>query len=162
MGKREETRLKSFFKIASVLVGTKFQLCPQSSLHEGLDCFTLCIEGLRLQGAEIDVNTEYKGRCIFDYKNLFENDAEKAIELAIEYLESITEEVKIGREMPGDILIIKLKRKAQAIPSLAIEGGNNNLILAIIDDKIRVRSKSLFKILKVLRWVKPHHSSMQE
>jgi len=141
--------MKSLLEISKKFVGTKFILCS----NEGMDCFRLCIEYLKMKGAKIPDSTTYKGFNIFDYKSMYEIDPFKTMKLAEEFIASLTIEVKIGFEIAGDILKMKTKKIKNDLPShFGIEAGNNQVIIAVIDDKIKVVNKNLFKVERVFRW----------
>lgn len=135
-------------RITSELVGTKYAL----GSSDGMDCFKLCTEYLKIKGAKIPDDTMYKGHKIFDYKDMYQQSPLGTIKLAIEYLSHLTKEIKPGFEVAGDILVMHLKRGKSKIPNLGIEAGNGFLITAINNNSIKVVSKKFFEIEKVLRW----------
>jgi hypothetical protein len=143
--------VRSLAKITSRLVGIEFKHCS-ANMNEGMDCFRLCIEYLRMKGAVISEDTKYNGQAIFKYKTIYKKDAFKTMELAADYLSSIMQEVKVGYEVAGDILVMEMKKRELPI-QLGIEAGNEHVVIAVLNSNVRVISKRLFYIDKVLRWV---------
>ena len=144
--------MKSLTKITSKLVGIEFKHCSPN-MNEGMDCFRLCVEYLRMKGAVIPENTRYKRQAIFKYKTIYKKDAFKTMELAADYLSSIMQEVKVGYEVAGDILVMHTKKVFKHPLHLGIDAGNDNVVIAILNSDVRVISKRLFYINKALRWV---------
>lgn len=139
-------------KASQKLVGKRFFHCSPS-INEGLDCFTMCIEYLKMKGAEFSKNQEYKGYKIFDYKEIYAQDAFTTMQLAADFLSSIMREIKPGYEFAGDILIMRLKKFGRKRPlHFGICAGNGQVIVAVRDDSVRILNKKLFDVEKALRW----------
>ena len=142
--------MKGLAEISRNLVGVKFKHCSTEK-NEGYDCFTSIVHYLNERGAGISFDTIFEG-VSFDYTAEYEADPHRTMELAHEYIASITEEVKKGFEHPGDILILKTRRKEGAPLHLGIDGGNGLVIVAVRDRDIRVLSKKFFIVKKAYRW----------
>ena len=127
-------------EISSKLVGVKFKHCSSDS-KSGYDCFTSIVQYLNFLGAGITFDTIFEG-VSFDYISEYAADPHGTMELAHKYIASITTEVKRGFEHPGDILILKTKKKESAPLHLGIDGGNGVVIVAVKDKDIRVLSKN--------------------
>lgn len=137
-------------KITTKLVGTKFKHCSMDKA-QGLDCFTNVIEFLKMKELVVDSQTMFKGNKIFDYEKIYAADPHGTMELAVEYLSTILDAVKVGFEVAGDILIVRFRLKPSDPLGIAIEAGNGSLIIAVIDENIQVVSKKYYRVLKVFR-----------
>lgn len=137
--------------ISQKLVGLPFKHCS-AGMNEGIDCFRLAIEYLRLKGAKIPEDTVFKGLPIFDYKGIYAENAERTMQLAVEFIESITKPIKVGFEIAGDILIMRMKKIKNLPLNIGVNAGNNFVIVAVRGDVVRLVNKSFFYIDKALRW----------
>lgn len=143
--------MRPLSRITAKLIGIKFKHCsPHRS--EGMDCFRLCIEYLRMCGAEIPEDTIYNGYGIFDYKKIYKEDPFKTMELARDFIASMTKEIKIGYEIAGDILVMHTKKMTNLPLHIGIDAGNGQVIIAVRNESVKIVDKKYFHIEKVLRW----------
>jgi hypothetical protein len=149
----QKNRLK-LADISAQLVGKSFAAgWEEYERGDGLDCFTLVIEYLRLRGKEITGEDKFKGHKVKDYILLYEESKVKAIGLAIGLLRSFMKEVKKNFINPGDVLIIKNKKVNSDIIHFGIECANNRAIVAIVGSNIQVIDKKYFTTLGAFTWV---------
>ena len=144
--------MSSLVEITRNFVGKNFLHCSPS-INDGLDCFTLCTEYLKTKGAKFDRDQKFKGEYVFHYKDIYAKDKFATMEMAADFLSSIMAEVKKGYEIAGDILVMRMKKLGKNHPiHFGINAGNDQVIVAIRDQKIKVLQKKLFEVIKVLRW----------
>ena len=144
---------KMMAEITAKLVGKKFKH-NSSDPEVGLDCFTNVMEFLKMKGKEVNKGEKFKGFDIFNYEAIYGEDPHGTMELAVEYLSTILEEVKIGFEVAGDILAIRFRLTPSAPLGLAIDAGNGFLIIAVQDLDIKLVPKKHYRIIKAYRMVK--------
>jgi len=146
--------MTSLAEISKLLVGVKFKHCS-TDRSQGYDCFTNIVMYLNMLGADISFETIFKG-VSFDYRKEYALNPHKTMDLAHEYIASITTEIKKGFERAGDILVLRTKRKENTPLHLGIDAGNGSAIVAIRDRDIKVLTKKIFIIERAYRWVQKY------
>ena len=150
MGQKNRLNLH---QISSRLVGQKFAAGWKAyEAGEGLDCFTLVIEYLRLRGYEITGNQEYLGVKAKNYLRVYEESQVKGIGLVIGFFKSFLEKVKINYSLPGDILILKNKKIKTDVIHFGVESGNDQVIVALNGLRVELLEKKYFEVIGAFTW----------
>ena len=131
-------------KISAGYVGQEYDLGQ-------MDCFLLVYKYLQERGFCKQV--KFKGWTLENYANRFVSDPEKAKEIMIEYVGIQLPSIHINRSVPGDILLLQLK-KSNTAPFLAIDGGNANFICATEDQGVTVLPMNFYTTLRA--WTCQH------
>lgn len=131
-------------EISSELVGNSYQLCGEN----GLDCFSLIKKYLEIRGFKLPAT--FKGYGLSNYASLFRTDPARAKDIMLEFMQSISTEMKPYETFAGDVLLIKLKRSNES-SFLAIDGGNGICIVASEVDGVCTVSAKYYDIERVFR-----------
>lgn len=131
-------------EISSKLVGSSYQLCGK----DGLDCFSLVKKYLEIRGFKLPAM--FKGYGLSNYASLFRTDPTRAKGIMLEFMQSISIEMKPHETFAGDILLVKLKRSNES-SFLAIDGGNGVCIVAGETDGVCTVPVKYYDVERVFR-----------
>jgi hypothetical protein len=144
--------MKKFCEIGSQFLDIEYKLGGQS-IQEGLDCFTLIVEYLKKLGANVSNDYEYNGNTIKSYANSYLKNPIEMIFAAVDFIRSLTEEIRIEHAMAGDILFLKLKKTDSVNGYFGIDLGRNNVLMSSINKGTVVLQKNNFKIFRAFRFI---------
>ena len=137
-GGAEFRKMNSLLEISKNLVGRSYELGRS-------DCFTLVIDYLRLRGVNIPNDVEFKGLTFKNYKDAYLENTD-VIDCAVEFLLQYCKEIKLHECLAGDILLLQ---NESGTKYLGIDGGNGNVITAVINQDVVVTNDC--KRLRALR-----------
>ena len=109
-----------FAQLTAKLVGQAYKLGQ-------VDCFSAILQYLEFQGVEIP--DEYQGQTRDTYAQFFQDDPVAAKGLMVAFMAECLDEIKPHQAFAGDIMLLTLN-DSNALPFLAINGGNGNIIAA--------------------------------
>lgn len=146
------SRLK-LIKLSAKLVGRNFAVgFDKYEAGEGLDCFTLIIEYLRLRGKKITGEEIHLGYKVKDYLKPYEESQVKGIGLATSFFETFLEPVQVNFSRPGDILVLKNKKVKFDLVHFGIECANSQVIVALNKKSVEVLDKKYFDVIGAYTW----------
>ena len=121
-----------------------YKLCD---IDYGLDCFTMIIRYLEYYDIRIDREAMYKDLEVFNYKEIFNANPERLMEIAADFVATKIEEIPENKIFAGDILLLQYK---ETCPSFAIDAGNGAALIATVNGLVFMAKKQ-YKILRSFR-----------
>lgn len=115
-----------------------------------MDCAKLIMEFA--DHMKVALPDSWQGIPVASYKELFEADRKKAMELFIEWATSIGNEISPGKAFSGDLLIAIPKGSVETYPSLLIHAGQDQALCVTEKRGVCHVPIRAYNVIKAFRW----------